>query len=473
MANGSCTIFIVVARGFIVRNILRSGVLERLTQTGHRVVIFFPQEKGYEGKKLREEFTRPSVMVEFLPDASGLGRLRRGLYHFFKKMTPNLVYTQSTWTYSRIGNKRIMNRSTVWAYIERMIYRPLSAFHSLKTLARFLYLYLFYSPVYASYFEKYAPDLIFSTSIISKQDVQFMKEAKRRGVRTVSMPKGWDNISKMLYAILPDTLIVQNEIMRRDAIQYQRMPASHIAVCGFPQFDWYRRPEILMARETLMNTLGLSPDRRLIFFGSEGMWAPLDHVTAGTLAKFVNDPAALAYPCALLVRPHFSDIHDRRFESLRGIPNVVVDDNITLSNYFNDNWNPSAEETRLFVNCLYHSDLLVTSVSTLVLDGASVDKPLIAIAYGIIVKGGRDVSTELYETDHFKAVLRTRAVDVVRSDDELRAAVNRALEHPDYKKAERERLIADLCFRVDGRSSERVVKVLLANLPAKEERSPF
>ena len=34
------TVFIVITRGFIIRNILRSGVLDNLKRSGCRVVIF-------------------------------------------------------------------------------------------------------------------------------------------------------------------------------------------------------------------------------------------------------------------------------------------------------------------------------------------------------------------------------------------------------------------------------------------------
>ena len=40
------TIFIVVARGFIVKTILRSGVLDELKKRGHRIVVLFFSVRG-------------------------------------------------------------------------------------------------------------------------------------------------------------------------------------------------------------------------------------------------------------------------------------------------------------------------------------------------------------------------------------------------------------------------------------------
>ncbi len=463
--NNLKTVFIAISRGFIVRNILRSGVLDKLKEKNYKIVIFFPYGKD-ENEKLAlvKEFSNENVIVEFLPPDTDLDfrGIKGFFYRIFKSIAPYLVYSHSTWTYSRIGNMRKMNRSIFWSYLEKYTYGVLSHVHFLKHIARFIEMRIFYEPKYAQYFKKYNPNVVFAASVVSKQDIQFMKDAKRFGVKTVSMPKGWDNISKMLYRVAPDVLVVQNEIMKDDAIHIQRLHESHVKVCGFPQFDWYRHPEILMSRENLFSLLGLDSKKRLLFFGSEGVWAPNDDTIAATLSSLVAGSQGLVKECAVLIRPHFSDVHNKRFDKFKGLPNVRVDENFTLSNYFNDNWNPSLEETKLFVNCLYHSDVMITVASTLVLDAVAYDKPSIGIAYGVLYnpKTGKDVSEELYETDHFHAVMVTGAVDLVRTEKELVESINNALVNPEKKKNERENLLKNLCYRVDGNSSKRIVDVI-------------
>ena len=105
---------------------------------------------------------------------------------------------------------------------------------------------------------------------------------------------------------------------------------------------------------------------------------------------------------------------------------------------------------------------MITVASTLVLDAAAYDKPSIGIAYGVLYnpKTGKDVSEELYETDHFHAVMVTGAVDLVRTEKELVESINNALVNPEKKKNERENLLKNLCYRVDGNSSKRIVDVI-------------
>ena len=465
MAQDKKVAFIVISRGFIVRNILRSGVLDGLVKRGFKVILFF-LNGDFENEKraLSAEFNSNDVTVEFLPPESdfNFGPVKNALYRLFKATAPYLVYSDTTWMYSRIGNERKLNRSIVWAYLERFLYRILSRIKFLKDLARFIEMRFFYKPIYAEYFRKYSPSVVFSTSIISKQDIQFLKEARQFKVPSVSMPKGWDNISKLLYRATPDHLIVQNEIMKADAMRLQHIPDSRISVCGFPQFDWYRKPELIWSREKLLSRIGLSTDRRLIFFGSEGAWAPTDDSVATNIINLMKEPGALVKPCSLLIRPHFSDVHNTRFEKFKNIPNVRLDDNFTLSYLFGDNWNPSHEETELFINCLYHADMMITVASTLVLDAAAYDKPSIGVAYEVLYSPttGKDISEQLYETDHFRAVVQTGAIDLVRSNEELKKAINQILLNPDRNHTERQRLIREICFKIDGQSSERIATVI-------------
>ncbi len=461
------TVFIVVTRGFIIRNMLRSGVLAHLQKAGVRVVIFFANVRNKSlPESLRQEFENDSTFVEVLSPDTDTNTLKEKLYSLFKNIAPYFVYSGSTWAYSRSGNKEKTNRHIFWAYVERIIYTPLSKLHFLKRAARVLEEKFFREGTYAEYFDTYKPDVVFSTSIVSKHDMEFMKEAKHRGVPTVSMCKGWDNITKMLLRLLPSTMIVQNHTLKNDMIQVQRMNGDNVQVCGFGQFDWYRRPEILLSREEFFKKLGLPSERRLIFFGSEGCWAPDDDKIADVLAKFVNEENTLVKPCSLLVRPHFSDVTNPRFERFKNIKNVKLDDNYNFSDFFIDNWNPSVEETKFFINCMYHCDIMVMTASTLALDAVCFDKPILGIAYNVLRHQitGQDLSLQLYETDHFQAVLKTQALDLITSDKSLQKAINNVLLHPEYKQEERKNLLDSLCYKVDGKSSERIAEVILAHI---------
>ena len=49
---------------------------------------------------------------------------------------------------------------------------------------------------------------------------------------------------------------------------------------------------------------------------------------------------------------------------------------------------------------------------------------------------------------------------MARSAEELREAINQCLLDPQSKQAERKLLIDRLCYKVDGKSAERIVEVI-------------
>ncbi len=452
------TIFIIITRGFMVRNILRSGVLSRLKDAGFRIVVFLDTDSNLPiPDYLKKEFEDKEVVFESSPRTHVRGHNR------FANLTPMLISSKSRWMHSQIGNDKNKSRLFFWKYIERVVFTIASKFHFLKTLARYIEKKVFSHGAYAKYFETYKPALVFSTSIQARLDIDMMKEAQRRNIPTVSMPKGWDNITQLLFRVVPDVLIVQNERMRTEASRIQKIASEKIQVTGFPQFDWYRRPEILVSREEFCSWYGLNPQKKIIFFGSEGGWAPDDEYIVEMLAQWVHAPNVLSKHSQLIIRPHFTDVKSGRLLKFNDRENVVVDDNITISHFFGDNWDPGIDEIKKFTNLVYHSDILVTVASTLTLDCVCFDKPLVNVAFGVLhsPRNGKDTTPLLYTQDHYAWVLETNAVDIVHNENELLQSINAYLLNPERKTEERKDLLQKLCYRVDGKSSERIANVLI------------
>lgn len=451
--NNTKTVFITVGRGFVARNILRSGVLEHLKKRNARVVIFLNDIHGNElPESFRKEFEDEQVSVEIVSPPR-LGRLQRR----FERYTSLLVYNYHNRKvrYLRSGTSQVL----LWC--EWFMLAPLSHLHILKHLVRFFEQRLFENRNYATYFDRYRPDIILSTSAISSFDVAFMKEAKRRSVKTVSMPRGWDNIISVLYKVIPDVLVVYNNDMKRDAIRYQRIPEERIRVCGLPQFDWYRKEGVIVSREAYCKSIGLDPARKIIVWGSTGIWTPDDNNIAETLADVVSKDN-LALPASLLVRPYPMEAKTKRLEHLNRWDNVFVDTNFTLSDFFRDHTDPSVAEIKQFVNTMYHADAVVTLCSTLSLDALCVDRPVINTVFkGFYDKSGRDISYMLYLHDHYRPLFKLGAIALTCDERELIDAINEALLHPERRKEERKAGLEALCYTVDGNASKRIADAVL------------
>lgn len=454
------TIFIIVTRGFIVRNILRCGVLDLLKKEGCKIIIFIPKFNKEIPNYLKEEFKDKQVVIEGISSPQ-INRYYKKFYKLFSYFISFLVFTKSTEAYLKIGNANKLKKNSFLSLMEIAIFSFLSKFTFFKKIGRYLEIKLFTFKTYNKYFDKYKPDLVFSTSIISFVDNIFMKEAARRGIKTVSMPKGWDNVTKKLYQFVPDKIILQNEIMKDGVVKVQKINEDKLVVTGFPQFDWYRRNDLIWDRATFFKKIGLNPDRKLLFYGSEGMWAPNDNSVINDLLKMLKNDDFIN-PVSLYIRPHFSNIKEKKFECFRRIKNVKVDDSIGVSDFFIDSWDPGVEETQFLINAIYYSDIMITVASTLVLDACCFDKPIVTVAYDVLMdRNGNDISSELYKTDHYSAVVKTGAIDMVYNKDELLSSINHNLTEPTHKHEERQKLLNKLCYKVDGKSSERVADEIL------------
>ncbi len=446
------TIFIIIGRGSITRNILRSGVLEELKKSGHKIVIIFWNVRNRPlPDYLRTEFAGLGVVLE----TASSPRSSR-LYRYFKRLTALLVYDPQIREVRYILSGR-------WRWLlplERLLLFPFVRLHFLKHLARWLELFFFNSRVYANYFDRYRPDLVFSTSVIASVDMEFMKEAKRRGVKTVSMPRGWDNVGTIFYKVTPDLLLVQNEMMKRQAVAFQRLPATKIKVVGFPQFDWYYRPEIIMSREDYCRRYGLDPTWKIVLWAS----TPDDsRASQVMLSLFQNDE--LGVPASLLIRAHFKAGRGSQSLHWENLPQVIIDHNWRPEPFFWDNYDLTTDGIKLFVNTIYHADVVVTLCSSIVLDSLNLDKPIINLAFGSWYdKKGNDISLKLYEYDVYQPILKIGAVALARSKEELIKAIHDAFDCPNRKSPERLKARDLFCYRGDGRSSRRLAEAILSLL---------
>lgn len=462
------TIFITITRSFITRNILRGGVLELLKKRGYKIFVFFPRNAIPE--YLQQEFADDQVTLVGIPEASS-GRIHR---LFLKFNFSYLIFTKSTTKRAlyfnenanvRFFSKKFLIKTKVVPWLRYLYLQMASRSRLLKFLYRWLEFRFFAqtSQKIQSYFDACQPTVVFSTSFVSGFDVSFMKEAKKRNIPTVSMPKSWDNIPLGYARFLPDYFVVPNEPSRQVAIHGQNMPADRVAIIGIPQFDWYGRKDIIKSREDHLKSKGLDPTLPLIFFGSEGVWATHDHQVAEKIYMWVKNNE-LAKQCQLLVRPHFSNADQDIFKNLRDQAKVAVD-GYRLTNFLGDKWDPSTEEMIDFINTLYHCDLMINAASTLTLDAVCFDKPIINIGFGCIYENrnpsSKDITASaLYTSDHFDWVLATGATKKVDDYNELKQQINRYLLNPQLEAKEREILRQKLCYRLDGHSSARLVDIL-------------
>lgn len=447
------TILITISRGGTARNILKTDVFKILKESGYRIVILTP---AYKDERFLQEFSAPGVYFENLiePEWTLLDRLLVGLHK-------GLIYNHSIELWDKYG---YMESPNIWRHrIKKAILLPLSRIKILRRIARWADRIFIKDRYYGNIFDKYRPDLVFSTSVMEDADAFVLKQAQSRKIFTVGMAKSWDNTSKMSFRVKTDKLIAWSQYVKDESIKFQGYEDKDIIVCGIPQFDFYVGDKLKMPREEFFSSIGADPGKKLIFFGSSGGKAcPNDAEIVEIISNAINSHE-IKYDCQVFVRPHFIYSNDEeRFEYLRNNKNIVLDTGYERSPVFRDKFDYSDQQTKKLFNILYYSDIVITIGSTLNLDAAAFDKPTINVNFdGYKERPLKDSVRKWYLSEYLRAVIKQNGSALVGNEDELTRAINGYLDDPKIKSEGREKLKNYFCHKIDGQSGERIARAIL------------
>jgi hypothetical protein len=329
---------------------------------------------------------------------------------------------------------------------------------------------------HAAVLDRVAPDLVVATTPgLFVADALVLRQARRRGIRTAAVILGWDNPTAKGYrGAEVDLILAWSERMADQLTRHHDVAPDRIAVGGVPHFDRYLRPERLPSRDDVFTALGLDPGRRTVVFTtpSPDLWT-FNPAVAEALAAAAED-GRLGAPAQVVVRPHPNFSLPRVRE--RAEPLAAVAARHPHTHLFTPElagWAlsvaTSAADVDRLAGLLAHADVLVNVFSTTTLEAFLVDTPVVALSED--VAGGADAgrpggARTWDEFAHLQGLLRGGAARVARSLDELVAEVAAYLADPARDRAARRRVAEEECGPLDGRSGERVGRLLLEAVAA-------
>lgn len=320
------------------------------------------------------------------------------------------------------------------------------------------------APVLDVYFDKYNPDLLVAMDIKHILDTQFVLEAQKRGIRTTGMVRSWDYLtSKGVIRTKPDTLVVHNEIIKKEAVKYADMHPDNVEVIGIPHYDPYINVQ-RSSRGELFRKIGIQNNKRLLFLGSVGKkFGATDDQIFEMLDRAIHS-GVLPKNLVVLVRLPPSD--DLSKDATCCKEHFIFEHpGVSFEGYGRKANEMSLEDLTHLADLIYHSDVVVTGPSTICTDAAFFDKPIVFLGFeGYEKKPYFQSIIHRYDFDHMQYLVRTGATRIAQSEDELLSFIKRAIENPKEQSKERERLVKEQCWSFDGRASERFAQVVLSCL---------
>lgn len=446
------TIFITSFEGLETKNVLRTAILPTIVESGVKVVLLVQSRERMAYHK--REFGERDIAYELVDQIRVTGL--DGFFQFLK-----FLLLRSETMILRKKMKYEIDRSAI-AYYGGLIASRILAHSSIRRIARALDLALVKNVTYDALFERYKPDLVLLSNLFNEPEVHMLRAAKKYGVRSVGFINSWDKVSgRCILRLLPDKLVVFNDIVKEEAMRYDDMPEKDIFVGGLPQYDPYFGALPFSSRQAFFEHMGLDPGTRLILYApvgaafSDSDWDMIDLVYA------MRDQGAFGDKVSLLMR--FPPNEQLDMHEVEKRPFLKYDyPGIRFSSERGSDWDMTASDIRHLADTLRHMSLLVCFASSLSIDAAVFDKPVINLNFE--VKKNQHLlksPTQYYGTAHYQKALRAGGIRLAGSREELAAWVVRYLADPSLDREGRKTLVAEQCHFQDGKSGVRIGNFVL------------
>jgi hypothetical protein len=326
---------------------------------------------------------------------------------------------------------------------------------------------------YCRLFREFRPSVLFCSHQRPPEVLPAVLAARALCIPTATFIFSWDNLtSKGRIAAPFDHYLVWSDHMRRELLRYYPdVSDDRVHIVGTPQFDPYWDATLLWDRAAFFQRINADASRPLICYsGGDVGTCPDDPEHVRTLAQLIQAGRIGRRP-QLIVRPAPVD-ESARFESvLRDHPDIIFA-RPAWTHSDGGRWSdvaPSAEDVQFLANLTHHADLNVNHASTMTLDFAIHDKPVVNLAFAACggISPGATWQHRFYEFEHYQPVLRLGAARVARSPYELAHYVSAYLEDPSLDRAGRRALVDLELGGPPGRSAEAIVTVLhrIARVP--------
>ena len=472
-------IFISADHGMAIIYFLQSDVVPTLLAAGVEIVILTDDETK---DRIAQRFARPGITIEGLR----LKEANKYAITFRPRLQWLLAYLRRVGGSWRINTEAMDShlwevwvengwkfRLGIWipAALATLILRTFAFARNflVQIQSRFIP-----SPnLYADLFELYKPDLVIASTAGWRLDRYLLREATLHKVPTMAAIVGWDNPSSYAIRGAPMHYATCWSQLQKDELIYgSDWDPERVHICGIPSYDGYFRKEWQLSRDDYFKLHNLDPHRKLISYACSFVHFAPNYPNVEALAKLVSSDE-LAEPSQLLIRLHpshfqdkpkiFAEERERIFALEKQDPNVHVVKPVALGGslgYY------SGEDMDEKSSMMAHSEVLVTVYSTMVVETAVHDTPIVAAV--IDVPGGwnkpKKFSLSLKKIGNWpthKRFREAKAGRVASNEKELCEVINLYLKNPAIDAAERRKFIEDEITFTDGTSGKRTAEFIL------------
>lgn len=432
-------ILIILPRGESIKNFVYSGITDALRED-YKVVFFsiIPNQeiKEYLISKcdtfyeLKENSYRNKYSEEILKILQ--------IAHFKKinSVTGNLKVIKDDFESKKNSKSFILRKA------RKALASIFKSQKSLHKLTNYFVKSNYKSPnvlMYESALKNTSPDLVFNTSHIHNQiSLDLMYAVKKLNIKSVTFLFSWDNLTSQ-GRMIPDYdyYFTWNKKIKQDLLNfYPEINKFNVFVTGTPQFDFHFNNNFIKSKEEIYDFLKIPKQKKIVLY-STGMayYTPKEHIIVKEIEKVLKK---IDENLQLVVRIYAKDDNTQYYKLRAQNKNIIVPDHFWELNYLT----PTIKDITLFNSLINHSIIGVNVASTVSLDLAVLDKPVINIAFN---PPGENIYPndyeKIYDFDHYKPIIESGAISLVKNVSELENEIKKYLNNRYYKQTERKALV--------------------------------
>ncbi len=456
-------VLVSIPHGGSAGNVLRTGLVRRLldARDAPEIVLISPLVRD---AAFVREFEHPRVRFEDLPPHRPHG-LEARLMALIQAGYIGSGVTESV----RIRRAEAAAGKTIrWIGAKRLIARAVASSMVRKESRYDLIDRMVAHPWADALFDRYRPALLVASSPgLIYSEVPLLRTAVRRRVRSMAVDPSWDNFTNKLLPVRRVTrLIVWNALMKEQAIDLHGYAPDEIRLAGAPQWDLYFRGGVTTSRGAFFSRIGADPARRLITLTTtpRALYAHHDHVLRVMIGAMRE--GAWQHDTQILVRLHPRDDLDA-YTAFQGLPHVIVEKPFRPTVKTGDGLaiDITADNQQHLADTLRHSDVVVNVASTIAIEAAIFDTPVVNVSFdGETPAPFAGSARRYYRFTHYVNVTRHGAVRVAERPDQLVELVGRYLDDRSLDREGRRRVVLEQCQFLDGHSADRVATFVVEEL---------
>lgn len=454
------TIFIPIFQGVEARNILRTDIFKTLKNKSDLRLVFFVINKE-RADYFRREFPAKNLVYEVF-DHYRPTKLE-SLFSFLK------ISLLNTRTMDLRNKEAMFGTGGYLRYGLFLALNRLFARRFFRQWVRWLDWKLVKDENFKKFFDRYNPEVVFLSNIFSDDEAAMLREARKRGIKTIALINSWDKLtSRCMIRILPDLMIVHNLLMKDEAMRYADMPEDKIVVTGMPNHDVYIN-SAPTSKENFCRKIGLDPKKRILVFCPLGKrYSDIDSEIINIISDF-KIQNLIPEDVQILVRFPPNDIVDAaKMKNRTHLVFYQPGVRFSSSTERRIDWDMNEQDIQILMDTLFHASLLVCQASSMAIDAAVFNKPIINfhINSEMGVKPPRD-GMWLYELTHYQPILNSGGARKARDKGELLVWINKYLADSTLDTAGRKKIVEEQCWKLDGKAGERVARIILGDFGRK------